>query len=145
MVKYIYDAKTNAFYPYSNKVNYLAAGLWPETGVDFEEDGFAGWQADAAPAGKIRIAGADGMPSWADIPPPTHEELVASANTEKQKRIDQANDYMNSKQWPGKAAMGRLSDAEKAQYNLWLDYLDELETVDTSTAPDITWPDQPAE
>lgn len=144
MVKYIYDAKTNAFYPYSNKVNYLAAGLWPETGVDFEEDGFAGWQADAAPAGKIRIAGADGMPSWADIPPPTHEELVASANTEKQKRIDQANDYMNSKQWPGKAAMGRLKDSDKEQYNAWLDYLDELEAVDTSTAPDITWPTPPA-
>lgn len=144
MVKYIYDAKTNAFYPYSNKVNYLAAGLWPETGVDFEEDGFAGWQADAAPAGKIRIAGADGMPSWADIPPPTHDELVANANIDKQQRIDQANDYMNSKQWPGKAAMGRLSDAEKAQYNLWLDYLDELETVDTSTAPDIKWPTPPA-
>lgn len=144
MVKYIYDAKTNAFYPYSNKVNYLAAGLWPETGVDFEEDGFAGWQADAAPAGKIRIAGADGMPSWADIPPLTHEQLVSAAEADKQKRIDSANAYMNSKQWPGKSAMGRLSDAEKAQYNLWLDYLDALETVDTSTAPDTTWPVQPA-
>lgn len=144
MVKYIYDAKTNAFYPYSNKVNYLAAGLWPETGVDFEEDGFAGWQADAAPAGKIRIAGADGMPSWADIPLLTHEQLVSAAEADKQKRIDSANAYMNSKQWPGKAAMGRLSDAEKAQYNLWLDYLDALETVDTSTAPDTTWPVQPA-
>lgn len=47
---------------------------------------------------------------------------------------------MNSKQWPGKAAMGRLTDSEKAQYNAWLDYLDTLEIVDTSTAPDINWP-----
>ncbi len=39
--------------------------------------------------------------------------------------------------------MGRLSDADKAQYNAWLDYLDELEGVDTSVAPDITWPDKP--
>ena len=84
------------------------------------------------------------MPVWADIPPPTHEELVASANTEKQKRIDQANDNMNGKQWPGKAAMGRLKDSEKEQYNAWLDYLDELEAVDTSTAPDIKWPTPPA-
>ena len=32
---------------------------------------------------------------------------------------------------------------ELAQYNLWLDYLDALEAVNTSTAPDITWPQQP--
>ncbi|ECS4004542.1 tail fiber assembly protein, partial [Salmonella enterica subsp. enterica serovar Cerro] len=27
---------------------------------------------------------------------------------------------------------------------LWPDYLDELEAVDTSTAPDITWPEPPS-
>ncbi|TLI73090.1 tail fiber assembly protein, partial [Escherichia sp. E1130] len=70
-------------------------------------------------------------------------DLISAAEAEKQNRIDQANDYMNSKQWPGKAAMGRLKDTEKAQYNLWLDYLDELEAVDTSTAPDIIWPEKP--
>ncbi|WP_284296491.1 tail fiber assembly protein, partial [Citrobacter portucalensis] len=58
-------------------------------------------------------------------------------------KIDQANDYMNSKQWPGKAAMGRLKDSEKVQYNAWLDYLDELEAVDTAAAPDIKWPEKP--
>ncbi len=31
---------------------------------------------------------------------------------------------MNSKQWPGKAAIGRLKGEELAQYNLWLDYLE---------------------
>lgn len=45
---------------------------------------------------------------------------------------------MNSKQWLGNAAIGRLKGDALAQYNLWLDYLDELEAVDTSTAPDIT-------
>lgn len=58
--------------------------------------------------------------------------------------IDQANAYMNSKQWPGKAAMGRLTESEKAKYNAWLDYLDALEAVDTSSAPDINWPTPPA-
>ncbi|MFG1163879.1 MULTISPECIES: tail fiber assembly protein, partial [Enterobacteriaceae] len=42
------------------------------------------------------------------------------------------------------AAMGRLKDAEKVQYNAWLDYLDALEMVDTSGAPDIEWPTPPA-
>ncbi|MDN4197182.1 tail fiber assembly protein [Citrobacter freundii] len=76
-------------------------------------------------------------------PPPTHDELIAAAEAEKKSRMDQANDYMNSKQWPGKAAIGRLKGDELAQYNLWLDYLDALDEVDTSIAPDIDWPEQP--
>lgn len=65
---------------------------------------------------------------------------IAASEAEKQVRIDRANAYINSKQWPGKAALGRLKDAEKEQYNLWLDYFDALEAVDTSSAPDINWP-----
>uniref|UniRef100_UPI00119DF245 tail fiber assembly protein n=1 Tax=Yersinia aldovae TaxID=29483 RepID=UPI00119DF245 len=94
------------------------------------------------PLGKCRVV-VDGMPAWGDIPPPTHDEQIAFATAEKQRRINDANEYMNSKQWPGKAAMGRLNDTEKAQYNAWLDYLDLLEEVDTSTAPDIEWPVAP--
>lgn len=73
-----------------------------------------------------------------------HAADVAAADVQKQHLIDQANAYMNSKQWPGKAAMGRLNDLEKAKYNIWLDYLDALEAVDTSSAPDINWPTPPA-
>ncbi|OZU14665.1 hypothetical protein CCO49_23710 [Salmonella enterica subsp. arizonae serovar 47:z4,z23:-] len=50
---------------------------------------------------------------------------------------------MNSKQWPGKVAIGRLKGDELVQYNFWLDYLDEVTAVDTSTAPDISWPPVP--
>ena len=89
--------------------------------------------------------GSDGLPTWGDIPEPSSEELIAAAETERLARIGQANVYMNDKQWPGKAAMGRLKDTEKDQYNLWLDYLDALETVDTSSAPDINWPASPEE
>ncbi|EBG6710990.1 tail fiber assembly protein, partial [Salmonella enterica subsp. enterica serovar Cerro] len=58
--------------------------------------------------------------------------------------IAESNSFMNSKQWPRKAYIGRLKGDELAQYNLWPDYLDELEAVDTSTAPDITWPEPPS-
>lgn len=80
---------------------------------------------------------------WVTDSEEQHAADVATAEAEKQSAIDQANDYMNSKQWPGKAAMGRLKDTEKEQYNLWLDYLDALEAVDTSSAPDINWPVAP--
>ncbi|MGL8098169.1 tail fiber assembly protein, partial [Salmonella sp. NW673] len=86
----------------------------------------------------------DGMPAWIDIPPPTHEEQIAAAELEKQQLINQINEYINRKQWLGKAAIGRLKGEELAQYNLWLDYLDALELVDTSGTPDIEWPTPPA-
>lgn len=70
--------------------------------------------------------------------------ILQTATAEKQRRISQANDYINGKQWPGKAAIGRLKGGELSQYNLWLDYLDALEAVDTSSAPDINWPVPPS-
>ncbi|HDD8789983.1 TPA: tail fiber assembly protein, partial [Escherichia coli] len=96
------------------------------------------------PQGKIRVAGVNGFPTWAEIPQPSHEELIQQAESERQLLLNQANEHMNSKQWPGKAAIGRLKGEELAQYNLWLDYLDALELVDTSSAPDIEWPTPPA-
>ncbi|MCT6468802.1 tail fiber assembly protein [Escherichia coli] len=73
----------------------------------------------------------------------TRSELITLAEMEKQTKISQANEFMNSHQWVGKAAIGRLKGDELAQYNLWLDYLDALETVDTSGVPDIQWPTKP--
>ena len=100
---------------------------------------------ESIPEGKKLAANEAGEPVLVDIPPPTQEERISIAEAEKRALIDKANDYMNSKQWPGKAAIGRLKGDELAQYNLWLDYLDALEAVDTSSAPDINWPVSPEE
>lgn len=139
---YIWDATNVCLLAYLLKDEYEAAGMWPENGVDVSDEVAAEFTGQP-PEGKTIGVSADGMPVWVDMPPPSHDELVAQAKDEKQGRIGLANDYMNSKQWPGKAAIGRLKGDELAQYNLWLDYLDALEAVDTSTAPDITWPNQP--
>ena len=80
---------------------------------------------------------------WVTDTDAQHAADVKAADAEKQSKIELANEFMNSKQWPGKAAMGRLNDVEKEQYNAWLDYLDALELVDTSSAPDIEWPEEP--
>ncbi|MGR8128345.1 tail fiber assembly protein [Escherichia coli] len=124
---------------------YVEKGEWPEEkGVDIDEVIFREYFYDTPPEGKYRCVGEDGLPAWVDIPPPTREEQIASAETKKQQLINQANEYINSKQWPGKASIGRLKGEELVQYNLWLDYLDALELVDTSSAPDIEWPTPPA-
>lgn len=142
MNKYTYSASLNAFYPLALKPDYEKAGSWPGDAIEISDEMANEYMAEP-PEGKIRAVGDGGYPSWVDAPEPTHEEQVAASDAEKQSRIEQANAYMDSKQWPGKAAMGRLNDTEKAQYNAWLDYLDALEAVHTSTAPDIQWPTQP--
>ena len=81
--------------------------------------------------------------SPAPTPETDKDQLIHAALLEKQGRISSANYTMNSKQWPGKAAIGRLKDDELAKYNVWLDYLDALYAVDVSNAPDIKWPTEP--
>lgn len=138
-----YRYSDGGFYPYIEREMYELAGKWPLAGVDVsqeERNAFIVY-----PEGKLISADADGYPVWVDAPPLEHDELVAQAADKKRLLIEAANDYMNSKQWPGKAAIGRLSGDGLAQYNLWLDYLDALEAVGTSTAPDITWPTPTAE
>lgn len=140
MSMYLYS--DGAFYPYAEKTLYEQAGSWPETGVEVDESVRNNFYV--YPDGKTLGADENGLPVWVDAPPPTHQESMAQAEYKKQQLIDEANDYMNGKQWPGKAAIGRLKDTELAKYNLWLDYLDALEAIDTSAAPDITWPTPPA-
>lgn len=144
MGNYIFSPSKNAFYPVELKTSYEATNSWPEDGVDAEDSIFIEFTG-MTPEGKYRGVSDDGMPVWYDVNPPTHEEEVASADANKQLLIDKANNYMNSRQYPGNAAMGRLTDEKKADYNLWLDYLDALYAVDTSAAPDIEWPVAPAE
>ncbi|MBA5838336.1 tail fiber assembly protein [Morganella morganii] len=74
-------------------------------------------------------------------PRPTKEQLIAKAEYDKQALITEVQAETQLLQT--KLALGRIKDDEKALLNAWLDYLDELEAVDVSTAPDIIWPVKP--
>lgn len=140
---YFYSALHNSFFPLELKEDYINGIGWPEDAVEVTDHVYREFTGEP-PEGQKRVAGKNGLPEWEDIPPPTHEEIVAQAEIERLSRTDAANGYMNGKQWPGKAAIGRLKGNDLTQYNLWLDYLDELEAVDTSSAPNIVWPISPA-
>lgn len=43
-----------------------------------------------------------------------------------------------------KSILGRATEDEKKLLSDWLDYYDEVLLIDTSNAPDVTWPEQPA-
>lgn len=70
-------------------------------------------------------------------------DYVAIAENEKQALIDKATTAIIV--WQTKLMMGRkLTAKETASLNASMDYIDELNAIDTSTAPDITWPEAPA-
>ncbi|EMG9441125.1 tail fiber assembly protein [Escherichia coli] len=70
----------------------------------------------------------------------TQEEQIELANEQRQELIASATAHIESEMWNTKLLLGRLSEEEKASFNVYLDYIDALKAVDTSTAPDITWP-----
>ncbi|WP_413493142.1 tail fiber assembly protein [Morganella psychrotolerans] len=74
-------------------------------------------------------------------PPLTKEQLIEQAEAKKQFLIAEVN--AETEMLRAKLALGRIKEDEKALLNAWLDYLDELEAVDVSTAPDIIWPVKP--
>ncbi|WP_432467112.1 tail fiber assembly protein [Enterobacter roggenkampii] len=79
MNTYLYDARTNAFYPLILQADYEASGTWPENGVGVDDATFALFQNP--PAGKMRAPDSNGNPSWVDIPPPANSELRKSLLT----------------------------------------------------------------
>lgn len=139
---YVYSPTSNLFYPVALRADYEKASSWPADPLGVSDEIYFEYSG-IPPEGKIRRSDANGMPCWIDAPSKSKEELIAEAEKVRQVLIAQANGYMNSKQWPGKAAIGRLRGNELAQYNLWLDYLDALNSVDTSSTLYINWPEPP--
>ena len=89
---------------------------WPSDAILLtEEETNAYWMIPPPKGQKLGVV--KGKPAWVDIPPPTQEELIQYAEREKKRLINVANDFINSKQWPGKAAIGRLKGNELVQYN----------------------------
>ncbi|EPT4025517.1 tail fiber assembly protein [Enterobacter roggenkampii] len=141
---------TNYYYSAGNNV-FIAAGS-----VLLETDAFA----DAQPVGdnifteffcgekdgKRRAAGNDGLPVWEDIPPLTPEELHAVAVQEAENRKAQlmAEAAEMTRDWQTDLLLGIISDEDKASLITWRSYTKKLEAVDTSSAPDISWPERPA-
>jgi len=99
-----YSATKNAFYLPEKEADYKAQNVWPYDAV-LVSDEVASEFIAAPPAGQQRIAGEDGQPCWADIPPLTQEEYQALAEDEKQRRIAAANAYINSQQWPSRLTL----------------------------------------
>lgn len=81
-MNYVYSANNNMFYPQEYRKQYELNNDWPVDAVDVTDDIFLGFTGKP-PEGKRRIVGADGLPAWGDIPPPSEEDIIAGAEVKK--------------------------------------------------------------
>lgn len=137
---YLYSKKTNSFYPFSLKTEYQGSGTWPQDGVEIDEDTFV--EFSSPPAGKIRVAGSDGYPVWADVPPLTHGQLISAAEQMRQQLLTHADAVMLD--WRTELMLGEISDANRGKLSAWLAYKNEVKSADVTTAPEhVNWPVPP--
>ncbi|WP_313087167.1 tail fiber assembly protein [Atlantibacter hermannii] len=139
MSGFYYSVTTNGAYPESDIELYKASGTWPDDAVLMSAEVFSEFFSELPPAGKVRIAGPDGLPAWADIPQPSKEELINQAEQQKQRRIDDAMQSISVLQLKLQAGR-KLTVDETDKLNRTLDYIDAVTGTDTATAPDIIWP-----
>lgn len=97
--------------------------------------------------GKQRIAGANGLPVWEVIPPPTDVDIKANmiAEAERTKLALKASADTEI-EWRQDAVDAQLATKEEADALAeWKKYRVLLMRVETSKAPDIEWPILPGQ
>lgn len=67
---------------------------------------------------------------------------IADADVQKNSLVDEANRVTQA--WQTQLALNMISDADRETLTVWMKYIQALQAVDTSLAPDIHWPENPA-
>ncbi|WP_248908344.1 tail fiber assembly protein [Escherichia coli] len=139
-MKILFSASTVGFYDYDRKEAYERAGNWPADLIEITHElhlQFCG----AAPSGK-KLGSVDGKPAWVDIPPPTMEELISTAENERQRLLASADAVMLD--WRTELMLGEISDTNRAKLSEWLAYKNEVKSWDIKTDPEnVIWPELP--
>ncbi len=138
---YYYSAQENAFYPAELQTNYKKSGSWIDDGKWVDESVFTKYAISPAPAGKMRVAGKNGLPKWGDLPKPTKEQLITEAEQQKQSLADEAEKNITILE--RKVRLGMATDEEKDLLTAWEIYSVIIADIDTSLAPYIEWPQKP--
>lgn len=137
-IEYVWSPSTAGFYPIVEKDRLMAAGGWPDDGVDVTGEEYAA--LFPAPPGKY-IDTLNGRPQWVDAPPLTHEQQVFAAEHLKANLRTEADTEIS---WRQDAVDIDIATVEEtADLAAWKKYRVQLMRIDTSKAPDIEWPTQP--
>lgn len=78
---------------------------------------------------------------WVTYIEEQHAANVAAAEQQKTNLLNAANSKISL--WQTELQLGIISDDDKSALIAWIGYIKAVKAVDTSTAPEITWPQQP--
>lgn len=138
---YYFSPSKNAFYPADLKEIYVEAGSFPDDVVEIDDEIMFEY-AGTPPQGKQRGVNKKKLPCWIDIPPLSNEELIATANLEKSYYLNLAKEAIDP--LSDAVDFDEATDEEVERLKQWKKYRLTLTRIDTSLAPDITWPEVPA-
>ncbi|EDW2637143.1 tail fiber assembly protein [Salmonella enterica subsp. salamae] len=79
--------------------------------------------------------------AWVTDTEAQHADEVAAAERQKQTLLTEAQQQIAG--WQVELQLGIISDEDKESLIIWMSYIKAVQAVDTSKAPDITWPDKP--
>lgn len=138
-MKYVWSASNNAFFERNLFDRFISAGWSLDDAIDVSDDIFNEYTNH--PEGKVRIVKA-GQPAWTNIAPPSHEELVQTAEFERQRLLNNADAVMLD--WRTELMLGEISDANRAKLSAWMAYKNEVKSADVTTDPEhVNWPVSP--
>lgn len=78
---------------------------------------------------------------WVTDTEAQHTADVAAAEQQKAALLAEAQATISF--WQTELQLGIISDEDKASLIAWMNYIKAVQAVDTSTAPDINWPEKP--
>ena len=93
---------------------------------------------DIAPSGPYQKW--DGK-KWVVDKDAQHAADVGTAEQQKAALLAEAKETISI--WQTELQLGIISDDDKASLINWLSYIKDIQAVDTSSAPDINWPESP--
>lgn len=139
---YVWSSKNGSFFPSSMIDEYKSNG-WDVSDAVEVDDHIYNEYSSTPPEGKQRSIDNAGMPCWVDIPPLSQEDQVSKADAKKSALIAEVTREIEILADAVRLDMATADEIEL--YNALCKYRVLLNRVDTSTAPDINWPQQPAE
>ena len=140
-MSYYYTAEFNSFISEKYKTDgTYTEETWPADAVLCTDDEVAMYRGTTAPDGK-QLGAVGGRPSWVDTPPPTHDQLIAQAEQQKNQLRKAADSEIEWRKYA--VDKGIATVEESAAFDEWNLYRVQLMRIDTSKAPDIEWPPLP--
>lgn len=98
------------------------------------------------PEGTTTLAPATPYDTWdgSEWVTDTEEQHAADVEAAEQQKVALLNEAQATISfWQTELQLGIISDEDKASLIAWMNYIKAVQAVDTSKAPDITWPDKP--